>query len=152
LVKKRPPDSRYFSAPLRVDPEAKSAEEGVPPFVARPEGAPVYYGFPVLEDVEVDGFKFGMITDLEAEPDTTGDAFVVAPDGSRAGLDWEVTEEDSFGEVLPIERTRWGVWAVKFPYAMDSHENVRRNLKAVLPRLRPKWEEWRKRFGSEENG
>jgi len=123
----------------------------VPAFIAPPPGAPVYHGFPILDDVEVEGFKFGMITDFEAESSSMGDAFVVAPDDSRAGLNWEVSDEDHFEEVLPIAATRWGVWAVRFPYPMDSHENVRRNLAAVLPRLRPKWEEWGERFGSKEN-
>jgi hypothetical protein len=52
--------------------------------LARPPEAPVYHGFPILDDVEVDGFKFGMITDFEAEPASDGDAFAVAPDGKRA--------------------------------------------------------------------
>jgi hypothetical protein len=52
----------------------------------------VYHGFPVLPDVEVDGFRLGMISDWEAQPATEGDAFLIAPDGSRAGLVWEVAE------------------------------------------------------------
>ncbi|HEV8573838.1 MAG TPA: hypothetical protein VGR43_03930 [Dehalococcoidia bacterium] len=124
----------------------------MPPFIAAPPGAPVYYGFPILDDVEVDGFRFGMITDFEGQADEVGDAFLVAPDNSRAGLIWEVTGEDDFDEVLPFEPTRWGVWYVTFPRPMDSRQNVRRNLEAVLPRLRPKWEAWRKRFGAEGTG
>jgi hypothetical protein len=46
----------------------------------------VLHSFPILDDVEVDGFTFGVITDFEAEPASDGDAFVVAPGGSRAGL------------------------------------------------------------------
>ncbi len=91
----------------------------------------------------MDGFKLGMITDFEAEPTTYGDAFVVAPDGNRAGLDWEVSDESHFEEVCPIEPDRWGVWYVGFPYPMTSRENARRNLEAVLPRLREKWEIWK---------
>ena len=64
--------------PLRLDPEATSANPNLPGFLARPEDAPVYHGFPILEDVEVDGFRLGMITDWEAEPADGGDAFVVA--------------------------------------------------------------------------
>jgi hypothetical protein len=53
----------------------------------RPPGrCAVYYGFVVLDDVDVDGFTLGKITDWEAEPCETGDAFVIAPDGSRAGF------------------------------------------------------------------
>lgn len=70
--------------PLNLDPEAASADPSLPAFPAKPPGAAAYHGFRQL-DVEVDGFRWGMITDFLAEPDTDGDAFVVAPDGSRAG-------------------------------------------------------------------
>ena len=76
--------------PLAIDATAQSASPTEPAFIARPEGAPVYYGFVVLHDVTVDGFTLGKITDFEAEPCDEGDAFVIAPDGGRAGLGWEV--------------------------------------------------------------
>jgi hypothetical protein len=72
--------------PLAIDPKATSASPTEPAFVARPVGAPVYHGFVVLEDVNVDGFTLGTITDFEAKSCETGDAFVIAPDGSRGGL------------------------------------------------------------------
>jgi hypothetical protein len=111
----------------------------------------VYYGFPILDDVVVDGFKFGMITDFEAQPDEVGDAFIVAPDDSRCGLNWYVESGERFAEVLPMDVYRWGVWDISFPYPMTSRENIRRNPAAALLKLRPKWEEWRMRFGSQEN-
>lgn len=77
--------------PLAVDHNATSASPTEPAFIAPPKGAPVYYGFAVLEDVPADGFTFGAITDFETEPADTGDAFSIAPDGSRAGLVWEVS-------------------------------------------------------------
>jgi len=128
--------------PLRIDPDAESADSEAPAFVARPPGAPVYHGFPILDDVDVDGFELGMITDWEAEPANRGDAFVVAPDSSRCGLDWEVLGERRFEMVLDYSPDRWGVWYVTFPHAMDSRENARRNLAHVLADLRPKWEAW----------
>jgi hypothetical protein len=128
--------------PLRIDPEAESANEEEPAFVARPVGAPVYHGFPILEDVEVDGFKLGMITDWEAEPSDYGDAFIVAPDNSRCGLIWEIDDEGCVESSGGFTETRWGVWNVGFPHPMDSRENARRNLAHVLGDLRPKWEKW----------
>jgi hypothetical protein len=74
------------SRPLRLDPAATSALPEQPPFVARPDGAPVYYGFPIIESSAVDGFRFGMITDFVAQPDTCGDGFVVAPRRQPGGL------------------------------------------------------------------
>lgn len=129
--------------PLRVDEGAASAKPELPAFLARPDGAPVYYGFPILDDVEVDGFRLGMITDWEAEAADRGDAFVVAPDDSRCGLDWEVFSEHRFAQLIAPEPGRWGVWYVAFPYPMDGRENARRNLAHVLPELRREWQAWR---------
>src|SRR3712207_3059479 len=95
--------------PLALDPAAQSASEELPAFIARPDGAPVYHGFPIL-DVEVEGFRLGMIADCLAAPDVDGDAVVVAPDGSRAGLVWVAEADDYyFGEVLGPTNDRWGV-------------------------------------------
>lgn len=132
--------------PLAIDPSAKSGSQDRPAFLSRPEGAPVYYGFQVLRDVSVSGFSFGKITDFEAEPSLWGDAFVIAPDDSRAGLVWEVSNNPRFEQILPMEPTRWGVWGVAFPYEMTSRENVTRNLEAILPDLKRKWQEWCERF------
>lgn len=132
---------------LAIDPAARSASDTEPAFVARPALAPVYHGFQVLTDVVVDGFTFGKITDFEAAPCSEGDAFVIAPDNSRAGLVWEVSDEHNFQEVCPMEADRWGVWAVSFPFPMTSRKNVRLNLESTLPELKHKWEKWRSTFG-----
>jgi hypothetical protein len=132
--------------PLAVDPDATSSSSTGPAFIAKPAGAPVYHGFQVLEDVVVEGFTFGKITDFEAEPCQQGDAFLVAPDNSRAGLVWEVTNEVSMSQISPLEADRWGVWSVSFPHPMNSRENARRNLGLILPSLKTKWDEWRKKF------
>jgi hypothetical protein len=131
--------------PIAVDLNAESAEENVPAFVARPPGAPVYHGFDVLQDVVLDGFRYGAITDVEAEPCSEGDGFVVAPDNSRAGLVWEVGTGDTLREVVPPDDNRWGVWGVWFPHPMTNRENARLNLECVLPLLKEKWEHWRSR-------
>ena len=90
----------------------------------------------------------GAITNFEAEACSEGDAFVVAPDGSRAGLIWEVAADRYFREALPLEKSRWGVWQVSFQLPMDGRENARKNLASVLPDLRSGWEEWKGLFGS----
>jgi hypothetical protein len=106
----------------------------------------VYYGFKVMEDVAVDGFVFGIISDFEAEPSEWGDAFVIAPDGSRAGLVREIGESAVVCEILPIERGRWGVWGVTFSTPMRNRNDARQNLAAILPLLRNRWQEWRDKF------
>ena len=59
--------------PIALDPLADSASRTEPAFIARPEGAPVYYGFQILSDVVVDGFTFGKISDFEAEACVEGE-------------------------------------------------------------------------------
>jgi hypothetical protein len=130
--------------PLRTDPEATSADPSAPAFVARPEGAPVYYGFPIIESSAVEGFRFGMITDFIAEPDTSGDAFVVAPDDTRAGLVWESeVAEPYFNEVAAPDADRWGVWAVGASEQLRTEGDARDYLRAILPELRSRWESWK---------
>jgi hypothetical protein len=136
--------------PLAVDLAAESASAEVPGFLAKPSNFPVYHGFRLLNDVAADGFVLGMITDFEAAESEEGDAFVVAPDNSRAGLVWEVSDGQTFAEVCPPEAARWGVWAMSFPFKMTSRENARLNLEAILPRLKNKWEQWRREYSRAE--
>lgn len=102
--------------PMAIDSTAESANVELPAFLARPPGAPVYHGFQTLEDVVVDGFTLGLITAFEEGGVTEGDAFVIAPDDSRAGLVWEFSNKQEIGEICPIVKERWGVWAVSFPF------------------------------------
>jgi hypothetical protein len=136
-------DEPHKSHPLAIDAQAASASTSLPGFLARPRGAPVYHGFPILDDVEIDGFCLGMITDWEAEEATEGDAFIVAPDGSRAGLVWDVGKEVNLRPIRPPEPGRWGVWSVTFPGPMRTRDDARVNLAVLVPILRPHWEEWR---------
>ncbi len=145
-AERKNPAERKGGLPLAIDRDAVSGSPTEPPFVAPPAGAPVYHGFEILRNVSVDGFVFGKITDFEAEASNYGDAFVVAPDNSRAGLVWEVSDKSYFREVCPLEPNRWGVWGVSFPYPMSSREDVRKNLESILPELKKCWEGWRQRF------
>jgi len=136
----------HSGRPVAADDTAKSADADLPAFLAKPPGSPVYHGFRILSDVVVEGFALGVITDFEAEESAAGDAFVVAPDNSRAGLVWEISDKETFMEICPIEKDRWGVWEVSFPFQMTSREAAKMNLQRILPKLKPKWEEWRRRF------
>lgn len=143
-------DEEPKGKPVAIDRNAISASPTEPAFAARPKGAPVYHGFVVLDDVSAEGFTFGAITDFEAELCDAGDAFVVAPDGSRAGLVWEVSPTEYIEEVAPFARDRWGVWAVSFPFPMVNRANARKNLVAVLPQLKARWEQWKQRYARQE--
>lgn len=130
--------------PLAIDQQAESADPSLPAFLAPPPGAPVYHGFPVIEGAAVMGFQLGMITDFLAAPDTAGDAYVIAPDGSRAGLVWaSEVPESYFEQLVPPEDHRWGVWTAGLPLPMTTVDEARDYLAALLPQLRPQWESWR---------
>jgi hypothetical protein len=139
-------DNMPKGRPLAIDSTAKSASPTEPAFLSPPEGAPGYHGFVILDDVVADGFTLGKITDFEAGPCDEGDAFVIAPDGSRAGLVWEVCDPRYFQEVRAIEISRWGVWGGGFRLPMNSRENARRNLESILPELKLRWAAWKSRF------
>ncbi|GAA3593518.1 hypothetical protein [Kribbella ginsengisoli] len=122
--------------PIVVRPLA--VEDGS--FLNPPPGAPAYYGFPVLDETEVDGFRFGMITDFLSAPDTYGDGFVVAPDNSRAGLIWQSETAVHFNEASPPDHNSWGLFGVGLPLPMRTVEDAKAYLAALLPELKPRWE------------
>jgi hypothetical protein len=118
------------------DPGALSAIPGLPAFVARPADAPAYYGFPLLRDSEKDGFIFGVITSWRTDAAASwGDAYVVAPDGTRAGIVW-VMKGPVTEVVFPPEPGRWGVYQFVFEHPVRSDADLIRNLHTILPRLK----------------
>jgi hypothetical protein len=128
-----------------TDPTAESADPGLPPWIALPKDAPAYHGFPLLEGSEIDGFTFGVITDPDSnfgEPVSWGDAYVVAPDGSRAGIVWQA-DGDPDPVVLPPSDGRWGVYAFRFQHSVRSRLDLVRNLHEVLPQLKVYFEKAR---------
>ena len=127
---------------LRLDLGAESTDPAKLPFMAPPPGAPPYHGFEVL-DIEVDGFRLGLISDPLNDPAARpgGDGFVVAPDGSRAGLVWKLDEPFVFRTVDDTEQ-RWGVWLAGIEEPIEDRDSARRVLTALVEQLRPHWEAW----------
>jgi hypothetical protein len=101
-----------------------------------------YDGWPLIEDVEVDGFLLGEITDFLDTPATDGDAFIQAPDGGRAGLSWTQAAELTVEQLAPLDERRWGVWEITVPLPLVTTADVRPFLEAIVPLLRPHWERW----------
>jgi len=129
--------------PLRLDPDAVSADPALPAFLARPADAPVYHGFPMVEESRTpDDWCFGVISDPDC-PDGRdwGDAFVVAPDNSRAGLIWHVGPA-ALEVSLEPDASRWGVYAVGIPRAVHSQAELVEQLRAWLPELRQRHAAW----------
>lgn len=123
---------------ILISSDDESADANLPAFLAKPDGAPIYHGFPVIEESETDGWKMGAISEFENAD--VGDAFVIAPDGSRAGLVWEIGEGE-FTTICKPEPDRWGVFAVWFPRPIVNVEDFIFNFRHVLPLLRQRFEE-----------
>jgi hypothetical protein len=58
------PDPRSDGLRISFDAVAESADERLPAFLARPEAAPVYHGFTILDGVASEGFMLGTISAL----------------------------------------------------------------------------------------
>jgi hypothetical protein len=121
---------------MLVDPHAKSADPKLPAFLAIPAGALAYHGFPSVPETATDGWTFGAITEF-VDPNgcDAGDGFVIAPDGSRAGIVWGVGT-GSTEEIMPPEPGRWGVYAVWFPSPITSVDDLVAAFHGVLPELK----------------
>jgi hypothetical protein len=119
-----------------LDPAAVSADPELPAFIAKPPNAPVYYGFKLLKDSECEGFVFGTITEPSGdEPAQWGDAFVIAPNGSRAGIVWQVGDGESTVVCEPSEG-RWGVYAFYFRASITSEVDLVHHLHSIVPALK----------------
>jgi hypothetical protein len=122
------------------DPNAESAHPILPAFLARPKDKPVYHGFPVVQESETDGWHYGAITEYNSEEEMTeGDGYVIAPDGSRAGIVWDL-ESNEFYEIFPPDEGRWGVYGVRFTRAVKSVEDIVYNFRKILPKLKEQYE------------
>ncbi|WP_406695034.1 hypothetical protein V5E97_28740 [Singulisphaera sp. Ch08] len=138
------PNDQSEGVPLRLDPKADSAAPSLPAFLARPEGAPVYHGFPLLEQSRSDdGWCFGTISEPNcSEGRDWGDAFVVAPDGTRAGVVWQVG--DPVLEVMiDPEVDRWGVYQVGVAHQVHDEQELVTQLQLWLPEFRRLHGNWR---------
>ena len=122
--------------PLRLDETAPSANPDRPAFLARPAGAPVYHGFPLVEATCTEGWCYGAITEFENPNGChAGDGYVQAPDGSRGGLVWEVGEGE-VSEVCAPTPDRWGVWAVWFSHPVRTVDDLTSAFRRILPTLK----------------
>lgn len=101
----------------------------------------MYHGFPIVPETETDGWFYGAITEcLDANGCEEGDAYVVAPDGTRAGLVWEVGYQ-RIDEVCAPSADRWGVYAVGFVRPVRTLDDLIFNFRQILPDLKRKHEQ-----------
>jgi hypothetical protein len=125
---------------LVLDEKAESSSEALPAFLSRPPGAPAYHGFPLVDETLTDGWCYGAITEFnepECHPDgcESGDGYVQAPDGSRAGLVWS-TGAFATSEIYAPDDGRWGVYEIAFPKRVRNVEDLVDCFRSILPELR----------------
>jgi hypothetical protein len=131
----------YLPKRLKLDESVTTTSSDLPGFLSRPKDAPVYHGFNLVEETRTDGWCFGAITEFEdVEGCEWGDGFVVAPDGRRAGIVWEVGEGD-IQIVAPPDETRWGVYPIYFPRMVRTVDDLVFNFREVLPELKRRYQD-----------
>lgn len=124
---------------ILYDVEASSDDPELPGFLSRPQGTPVYHGFPIIPETATRGWIYGAITQYEGvTPHEEGDGYVIAPDGSRAGIAW-ATNTGDFYEISGPEKERWGVYGVRFPRPVSSVEDLVFNFRHILPLLKERY-------------
>ena len=87
---------------------------------------------PLLPVTEIEGFVF----DTTALLPTGGTGFLVAPDGTRAGIQWDVAESPYIMRVEPPGQEHWGVYRVGFTTPVTTTEDLQTNLTPLLGRLK----------------
>jgi hypothetical protein len=129
---------------LLADLAAESTDPALPAFLSRPADAPVYHGFPLVEETCTDGWCYGAITSYE-DPNgcEAGDGFVVAPDGTRAGLVWSVGKFP-VEVVCPPTSDRCGVYAVPFAKPVSGLADLVECFRQLLPELQRLYAEVKK--------
>lgn len=94
-----------------------------------------YQGYPLMPETEMDGFTYGAITPLGGRQDS-GAGFLQGPDGSRAGLQWELSDGPFIMKLEGPGPDSWGLYRVGFTTPVATVADLLENLKPLLPKLR----------------
>ena len=134
-------DGRHLRKALLLDLDAESSDPNKPAFMAPPPGSKPYHGFPLIRESSRDGFTLGVITNFqEADSDqgcSIGDAFVEGPDGSRAGLFWEVNSKEAI--ISPVQgpdENRWGIYYITIASPVKSLAELLQHFEGMIPILK----------------
>lgn len=96
---------------------------------------PPFDGYKLIPETEAEGFTYGAITPVGDSADF-GTGFLEGPDGSRAGLQWELSETPFIMKLEAPGSEKWGVYRVGFVRPVRSLADLTANLHALLPKLR----------------
>jgi hypothetical protein len=142
-------DGDREQVPPRLDCEEEPAEPS-PGSLDQSDGAPIYQGFPLLEESRTpDGWCFGTISEVDVpEGLDWGDAFVVAPDDTRAGIVWEVGPAELRVLDQPDEE-RWGLYHIGFAREVRRRSDLVEQLEPWLPELQRLHREWLAGYGGD---
>ena len=120
----------------------------------KPQGN-IYYAELEPESL-VDGWCYGYITqhpcDLHPKGCPYGDGYVVAPDGSYAGLAWAtdcpwIIKKTRDGSKSGEPDKFFGVYEVLFKRPVSTPADFAFNLEYILPSLKAKYENWKASLG-----
>ncbi|MFZ5827223.1 MAG: 3-deoxy-8-phosphooctulonate synthase [Bacillota bacterium] len=94
-----------------------------------------YEGYPLIPETATDGFTYGAITPVGQEV-RRGAGFLEGPDGSRAGLQWELSDDGPYiARVEGPGENHWGVYRVGFTRPVRTVADLTANLRELLPKL-----------------
>lgn len=96
---------------------------------------PNFESYPLIPETERDGFTYGAITLIGADPER-GAGFLQAPDGSRAGIHWELSDSPFIARVEGPDGLGWGIYRVGFTRPVLSVADLVVNLEPHLPKFR----------------
>jgi hypothetical protein len=94
-----------------------------------------YGGSPVMVETGHEGFVYGAVTPIGQETGR-GTGFLQGPDGSRAGIQWELSDDGPY--IMRLEKPghdHWGVYRLGFTSPVRTVADLRANLTALMPKL-----------------
>jgi len=94
-----------------------------------------YDRYALIPETETDGFTYGAITPVGARQDA-GAGFLQGPDGSRAGLQWELSDGPFIMRLEGPSSDSWGLYRVGFAIRVATVADLLTNLEPLLPKLK----------------
>jgi hypothetical protein len=122
-------------------PISLNTKDGEPDVGVLPQENSDSDDFVLVPETSTEGWCLGSNTNFEIPEGCDGGLVVViAPNGSRAALLWEVGSEP-LEEILPPDEKGWGFYSVSFPHPTRTVEDLVSAFRAVLPQLKAKYAE-----------